>query len=282
MKVVGVSGLVVAAGLLLAAGGVYAASETIRRTDWPKLPVTVEASRDPGAADRGARLATRYGCTDCHGADLTGRLFHDEPALARITGANLTLAVARQSDAELARAIRTGVAADGRGLFVMPSAAFSHLTDAETADLLAYLRTSHPTGAAKKTLRIGPVGRLGVVLGKFQSEPAMLAGGRQEPFDAGAGHQEGRALSRMCMECHGQTLQGSPAVNAPDLAIAASYSLADFTRLMRTGVAAADRTLPMMSPTARTRFANLSDAEIASLHAYLQARAEVAPGPSSK
>jgi cytochrome c553 len=227
----------------------------------------------------------RDGCIDCHGADLTGRLFHDEPPLAKITGANLTLAVAHQSDAELARAIRTGVAADGRGLFVMPSAAFSHFTDAETADLLAYLRTSHPTGVPKQTLRIGPVGRLGLVLGKFESEPAMLAKGPQAPFDAGAEHQTGRSLSRMCMECHGQSLHGAPGVNAPDLAIAASYSLADFTRLMRTGVAAADRTLPLMSPTARARFANLSDEEIARLHAYLQARAavvEVGPGPSSK
>jgi cytochrome c553 len=271
--------------MLLAAGAVYAGSEGVRRATWPKRPMAVLASRDPEAIPRGARLATRLGCHDCHGADLTGRLFHDEPPIARITGANLTLAVAQQSDAELARAIRTGVAADGRGLFVMPSAAFSQLTDAETADLLAYLRTTRPTGVKKQTLRIGPLGRLGVVLGKFRSEPALLADGAKAPDDLGPEHREGRALSRLCMECHGQALEGSAIVKSPDLAIAASYSLADFTRLMRTGVASADRELPMMSPTARARFTDLSDAEIARLHAYLQARAEVdtaAPKASSK
>jgi cytochrome c553 len=213
-----------------------------------------------------------YGCHDCHGQDLTGRLFHDEPALVRITGANLTLAAARQSDQDLARAIRTGVASDGRGRYVMPSAAFANLSVGETADLIAYLRTFKPAGTQKITLRPGPLGRLGLALGKFKSEPQALAEGAPAAVRLGVEHEHGRALSRMCMECHGMDLNGSVFVGSPNLTMAASYTLADFKRLMRTGVAAGDRTLPLMSPTARARFSHLTDDEIASLYGYLSAR----------
>jgi cytochrome c553 len=267
-------GLGLLGAAVVATGGVYAASEVIRHQQWPKLPVTIEASRDPGATARGARLATVYGCHDCHGADMAGRRFHDEPALARISGANLTLAAAHQSDADLARAIRTGVAADGRGLWVMPSAAFSRLTDAETADLIAHLRTFKPHGEPSGGIQMGPVGRLGVVLSKFSAEPQKLRDGVHDPLDLGPVLAQGRSMTRACAECHGVDLKGEEAAHAPDLAIAASYPLADFKRLMRTGVAAGDRKLPLMSQTAVSRFSGWSDEEIAALHAYLKARAE--------
>jgi mono/diheme cytochrome c family protein len=271
-------GLGLVAAAVLASGAVYVSSEVIRRRHWPKQPITLVASTDPQAAARGERLARIMGCQDCHGADLTGRLFHDEPAVARIAGANLTLAAAHQSDADLARAIRTGVGSDGRGLWVMPSSAFTTLTDAETADLIAYVRSVKPAGGPGVGIQLGPIGRLGVALGQFHSEPATLAKPRPAAFDAGAAHAQGRALSRACMECHGVDLKGSgTGLKAPDLTMAASYPLADFKRFMRTGLAAGDRQLPMMSPTARARFAVLTDDEIAALHGYLQARAEQMP-----
>lgn len=259
---------------LLAAGTVYAGSEIVRRQHWPKPPVTIVAHRDADAVARGARLAQVYGCHDCHGADMTGKLFHDEPALARMSGANLTLAAATQSDADLARAIRTGVAADGRGLWVMPSAAFSRLTDSETADLIGYLRTFQPRGQPSAGVRLGPVGRVGIVLRKFRSEPQMLKEGVRDAVDLGPVLAQGRALTRACAECHGVDLKGREEAHAPDLAIAASYPLADFKRLMRTGVAAGDRKLPLMSDTAASRFSGWSDVEIQALHDYLKARAD--------
>lgn len=268
-------GAVVGVAAVAAIGvvGVYAASEAIKNQHWPKMPVTIEAAHDAGATARGAQLAKVYGCHDCHGADLAGRLFHDEPGVARITAANLTLAVAHQSDADLARAIRTGVAADGRGLWVMPSSAFSELTDSEVADLIAYLRTFTPKGEPTAGLEPGPVGRLGVVLGKFQSEPQMLKAALPHAFDAGPSLTEGRSMTRACTECHGADLKGGGPLKTPDLTIAASYDLDGFKRLMRTGVAAGERRLPMMSPTAVTRFSGWDDAQLGALHAYLRERA---------
>lgn len=270
---VGLAGLGVVAVFALL--GAFVASEAMIRWPQAKAPVRLAAAHDVDAVTRGRRIATLYGCHDCHGADLTGRLFFDEMPIARIAGPNLALAMTHQSDEDLARAIRTGVAADGRPLWIMPSDAFSRLTDAETADLIAYLRTIPARGARQPGKEIGPVGRIGVLLGKFRSAPqALKAQGAAQPADLGPQYAQGRNLARACMECHGLDLKGGETTHAPDLSIAAAYDLADFERLLRTGVAAGDRRVGLMSDAAPGRFASLKDEEIAALHAYLKARAE--------
>jgi cytochrome c553 len=254
--------------------GAFGASEAMIRWPQPKAEVRMVAASDPGAVARGKRIATLNGCHDCHGADLTGRLFFDEMPLARVAGPNLALAMARQSDADLARAIRQGVAADGRSLWVMPSEAFAHLTDGETADLIAYLRTFPARGAVQPAKQVGPVGRIGVLLGQLRSAPAMIEADRGVSLpDLGPEHAEGRSLARACVECHGQQLEGLQGVKSPDLTIAAAYDPADFERLMRTGVAAGGRRLGLMSEVAPVRFNAFSHQEIAALQAYLKARA---------
>jgi cytochrome c553 len=271
----GLAGLVGVA--VLAVALLYAGTEIMIRRSHPKAPVTITASRDLGAAARGAHLAKVYGCNDCHGANLEGRLFFDEMPLARIAGPNLSLKIGHQSDADLARAIRQGVAADGRELWIMPSDAFANLTDAETADLLAYLRSKPPIGHVQIDKQLGPVGRLGAVLGKFRSAPALIAANRGAGLpDLGPQFAQGRSLARACVECHGADLKGSDGVKSPDLTIAGAYDEADFERLLRTGIGAGDRKLGLMSETAPGRFNAWSHQEIGALHAYLKARAAAA------
>lgn len=271
----GLAGLV---GLVAVAVAVaYGASEVMLRARLPKAPVSVTASRDAGAVARGAHVSRVYGCNDCHGANLEGKLFFDHMPLARVAGPNLSLAVGRQSDADLTRAIRQGVGSDGQVLWIMPSQAFAHLTDAETADLLAYLRSKPPIGAPQPPKQVGPVGRIGILLGKLKPAPAMLAdeAGRDAP-DLGPQFARGRSLARACMECHGADLKGMAQLKAPDLTIAGAYDEADFERLMRTGIGAGDRQLGLMTEVAPARFDAWSDAEIGSLHGYLKARAAAA------
>jgi mono/diheme cytochrome c family protein len=157
----------------------------------------------------------------------------------------------------------------------MPSEAFSRLSDAETGDLIAYLRTFPEKGVPQHAKQLGPVGRIGVLLGKFRSAPQILKDSQGAgPRDLGPQFAQGRTLARACMECHGLDLKGSKAVNAPDLAIAGAYDLGDFEKLLRTGIAAGDRKLGLMSATAPGRFNAFSHQEIAALHAYLRARAD--------
>ena len=259
----------------LAVGGAFAGSEAMIRWPVDKPQVTLTAATDPGAVARGRRVAKLNGCHDCHGQQLEGLLFHDEMPIIRAWGTNLSRTLAQQSDADLDRAVRHGVAADGRRLWIMPSSAFAHLSDQEMADLTAYLRTYKPTGETQPRFQIGPVGRLGVLLGQFKSEPdAIAANGALNLEDLGPEHALGRQVARACVECHGQKLEGGGILKSPNLNMVASYDPADFERLLRTGVAAGDRKLGLMSQVAPARFNALSSQEIAALQTYLKARAQ--------
>ena len=269
----GLAGLVTF--VLFAIGGAFAASEMMIR--WPAGGEAVSlVSAKAGSAERGRRVAKLNGCHDCHGDKLEGRLFHDEMPILRAWGPNLTRVAAAQSDAELDRAIRHGVAGDGRRLWVMPSFALSQLSDQEAADLIAYVRSFPVTGEDQPRLQVGHLGRLGVLLGKFRSEPAVLAkAGPPVLPDFGPQHAEGRKVAELCVECHGADLKGMALLKTPDLTMAASYDRADFIRLLHEGVAAGDRKLEgLMGGVARTRFSALTEAEIVALHDYLKARAE--------
>lgn len=269
----GLAGVVGACAL--AVGGAFAVSEAMIRWPVDKPKVTLVASSDPGAVERGRKVAKLNGCHDCHGPQLEGLKFHDEMPIIRAWGPNLSLALAEQSDADFDAAVRHGVAADGRRLWMMPSNAFAHLTDQEMADLMAYLRTYKPTGEKQPRFQVGPVGRLGVLLGKFRSEPDQIkANGALQLADVGPEHAEGRALARACVECHGQTLKGSAFLKSPDLSMAASYDPEAFAKLMRTGIAAGDRKLGLMTSVGPARFSALSEKEVIALHGYLKARAQ--------
>jgi mono/diheme cytochrome c family protein len=269
----GLAGVVGACAL--AVGGAFAVSEAMIRWPVEKPQATLVASADPGAVARGKRVATLNGCHDCHGKNLEGLLFHDEMPIIRAWGPNLSRALAEQSDADFDRAVRHGVAADGRRLWMMPSSAFANLTDQEMADLMAYLRTYKPVGETQPRFQVGHIGRLGVLLGQFKSEPDNIkANASLKLEDLGPEHAVGREVARACIECHGPTLKGMKLLKSPDLAMVASYDEADFERLLRTGVATGGRKLGLMSSVSPARFNALSAQEIAALHAYLKARAE--------
>lgn len=228
------------------------------------------------------RQARILGCVSCHGEGLRGhRMFH-EPGVATVWAPNLTEVAARASDQQLAQAIRQGVGVGGRPLWVMPSGLFSRLSDGEVGALIAYVRSLPRGGVRTPETHVGPLGRLGIALGRFQPAPASLERFRTTyPIDTGAEHRAGRRLAaNACAECHGSDLSGGtpgPEATAPDLAVAAAYDLGQFRTLMRTGVPPGGRDLGLMARVARQDFSHLSDEEIAQLHAYLHARAARLP-----
>src|SRR3954462_8166925 len=77
------------------------------------------------ALAQGQHLAQTRGCMDCHGKDLSGHTVMDNGAMGRIDGPNLTRGQGgvppSYTDLDWERAIRHGIASDGRGLFLMPS-----------------------------------------------------------------------------------------------------------------------------------------------------------------
>lgn len=269
----GVGVILVVAALV---GALYVASEIVMRRPTPQAKSHTVAGLDPLAAERGARIAKIYGCAGCHGEGLQGQLFHDEPMLVRAFAPNVSRVIASHTDGELDRAIRGGVGVDGRRLWMMPSAAYSLLSDGEAADLLAYLRTLEAAGTEQPRSQFGPIVRVAVLLGKLKSEPENIVSQKTESLaDLGPNLAEGRQAARACVECHGPTLAGNPIIKAPDLTMAASYDAEQFKTLMKTGKASDGRELTLMSGASRERFAAFSDHEIEQLHAYLNARATI-------
>jgi mono/diheme cytochrome c family protein len=284
-KGLAIASAVVAGLVVLAAAGVYVRSMLIlgRTYDVPLVPIAVPT--DSASVAEGARLAATRGCPSCHGARLEGRVVFEARGVARVVAPNLTRAVREHSVAELARVIRHGVRRDGRSVFVMPSAAFAGLSDADLGRLIAFLGTVPPVDGPGYELTVWPRGRVGLATGKFKPVAAGIdhaAVGREAP-GAADGATERRALARnprvlggyvartTCAECHGADLRGDPSIGGPGLEVVGGYSLADFTTLLRAGVASGGRELSMMTATARERFVHLTDAEVLGLYLYLRA-----------
>jgi cytochrome c553 len=236
----------------------------------------------PAQLADGPRQLRILGCVSCHGEGLRGKLFFDEPNVAQVHAPNLTLIAAKATDQQLAQAIRQGVSHDGRALFIMPSAQYSRLTDGEVAALISAIRVQPKGGEPTPRIKLGPLGRVGVALGKFKTQPAAVADFAQNmPADLGPQFTRGRHMAMTnCSECHGSSFQGAepkPGLKAPDLSIVGAYDLPAFTKLMRTGVPVGGRDLELMDDVAKGDFRHYTEEEIAALHAYLVERAKRAP-----
>jgi mono/diheme cytochrome c family protein len=249
---------------------------------YPVSPSTFTASQGAEAIARGKRLADITGCTDCHGPDLRGQLFADEGWWrGRYYASNLTLKALTYSDADLARIVREGVRPDGRGVIAMPSFAYVRLTDAETADLIAFIRSVPAAGVAQPAHWIGPRGQWDWWTGTHY-RPAVLdvePQRRLEPPELGPHHAEGRHLAGVvCAEYHGGDLKGNGwDTGAPDLGVAAAYTRDQLARLLRSGVAADGRERGLMTLVSKSRLHHLSDDDIGRIHDYLSARARSRP-----
>src|SRR5215469_9067771 len=261
---------------IIAFGVVYVLSERILTRSYAVPPAALSIPTGPAAVTEGSRLTAIHGClgSDCHGMHGEGRVMFDQPMIARIVAPNLTTAVRRYSDAQLAGVIRQGVRPGGRGVLVMPSEAFAALTDEDLGRILAFLKSLPVADGPGPSISLGPVGRIGGALGKFKTAPQLIAEAATPPESTSEGASLGRYLARtICAACHGGDLRGAsnPDFTSPGLAVVAAYSPDAFTELLRTGVALGGRTLPVMTPRARENLSHLTDAEIGALYTYLHA-----------
>jgi hypothetical protein len=74
-----------------------------------------------------------------------------------------------------------------------------------------------------------------------------------------------------CINCHHQTPK--ELINAPPLVIVQTYTLDEFTRLLRTGITRSGRNLldasSLMGITATEQFSHMTDGEIGSIYDFL-------------
>ena len=240
--------------VLSGAGVVYNAHRHAART-YAITPRVPALPTDSASLARGRHVAFAIAkCADCHGEDLGGRKLVDVPSFARIWAPNLTRGAGgvggQLSDADWVRAVRYGVAPNGRGLAVMPSNEFIHLSDADLAAVIAWARRVAPVDRTTPPVKLGPIG-LGlvgsgkVVLYKAElTDAGIQSVAAPDPADTLA---VGRYLVAAggCAGCHGAALSGGPIAEAPPGTVPASnltpggiagtYTEAQFVEEMRTG-----------------------------------------------
>ena len=237
------------------------------------LEVTFDDANASSKEERlahGERLSRLLGCTGCHQADITGGAFNQ----GRIAP-NLTLLIPEYDNASLDRAIRSGVALDGRKLRLMPSEMYQFLSDADTLALALYLLSLPPSGESQPPFEpIAEDVALWEADGYINANTLALAWAASAgPLDAGVGYSRGRYLAlNLCTECHNDQLQGYPNFT-PDLTIISAYSDVDLKRLLLEGKGNTREQLGLMSLVSPARNPHLTEGEYRDLIAYLRVRA---------
>src|SRR5688572_9481432 len=165
--------------VLTVAGIGYAVSNSrINKTytiDQPALAIPT----DSASVERGKHIAVALGkCVDCHGEDLSGKIFIDAPPVGTIIADNLTGGAGgvgkAYTDADWVRTLKHGVRPDGKSVIFMPAQEYASLGDTDLAALIAYLKQLPPVDHVQEENRVGPVFRALHLAGQLPLLPAEL------------------------------------------------------------------------------------------------------------
>lgn len=273
--------------LLGVVGFIVVRSELALRKTWRIDEAALPVPTDADALARGEHLAITRGCRECHGADFGGHVVMEAPPIGRMAAPNITHGKgglpADFSDADWERAIRHGIKPDGHALLFMPIRDFAGFSDADTADLIAYVKQRPAVDRALAPSYIGPVGRALFAFGQLPMLEARLID-QHAPHPArienAATVEFGNYLARACTGCHGEHFSGGPipgvppdfpkpANITPDEATGiGAWSKEDFYRVFREGKKRDGSPLdPFMPWQAMGHF---TDTELDALWAYLR------------
>jgi cytochrome c553 len=251
----------------------------------PSLELSVELR--PDWKDEGKRLVQVKGCLDCHGPQLEGKSFIDDPALGTFAGPNLTAHEtglgSNYQVSDWVRSIRYGRNRNGKLLRFMPSEEFSHLSDEDLGKMIVYLRALPPTPSAAPETKVGPMAKIMHYLGKM---PLLFSGLNisekhvaVQSVVAEDSAQYGKYVSASCIGCHNADFTGGPingvppswpeAANITSKGKLKNYSLQDFKNVLTKGVTPEGRQInPEFMPWKAT--AAMTDVEISSLYKHLK------------
>jgi cytochrome c5 len=287
--VVGLGGLAA-----LAAVGVFVlyvmGGARLNRRHEVRVPA-VAIPTDAPAVARGRHLAEAVTlCLACHGDNLGGAVLIDEPAIATVYASNLTAGRggigASYGEADYVRAIRHGVNPAGRGLLIMHSDAYHNLGEVDLGALIAYVRSVPPVDHEVPRTRGGPVGRILVALGLFDTEAMPLIPAEVIDHEApvpeapppGVTPAFGRYLVSiaLCRMCHGTDLTGAPPIEegsppGPNIAAFAApgaWSEEQFVATIRTGLTPYGKALDAKAMPWEA-YARMTDEELGAIWRYL-------------
>ena len=226
----------VACGSLLLWAGNQVEAKLAEPQAYAQLSLEELGGQPPGDVELGKHIVhSRNGCIDCHGSDLAGKTFINDPAIGVLSGPNLTpSAMGSNTDAEIIQALRFGVRRDLKPLVFMPSHEYQHLSLHDMQSVVAYLRTIPPVEKASEPIKLGPMAKILFATGKVPTFiPAASGLIRREhsftekPEEAATPEYGAYLIKAGCAGCHGQELKGGPIPGAPPEWLPAASMAAD-------------------------------------------------------
>jgi len=270
--------------LIIIVGGLHFVGQG-RLNAAPDVTVaTVSASTAETALERGQHLATISGCRGCHTSNLAGQAFVNEAPIGYIPASNLTPGGvgADYTDEDWARAIRHGVAKDGRVITIMASNHYAEYGDDDLANLIAYLKSVPPaenTLLAPRQVQFPGTIIFGMLAydswAVNQIDHAAVGGQNAPPMEASAEYGQYLVNIASCGSCHGENLAGntpdSDSPQGPNITPGGNlgdWTLEEFALALRAGQTPDGRQLSDDMPW--SQYAIMSDTEVQALWEYIQ------------
>jgi cytochrome c553 len=278
--------------LLMVASVLYVLGSARLGKTYDIQPEAITTPNDQASITRGRHLVKALTfCEGCHGEQLQGDAFENEPMIATFYAPNLTSGLGGlgkdYSNADYVRAIRHGVTPEGQGLLIMHSDTYHNLSEGDLGAMIAYLKSVPPVDNKLPNPKIEPFGKILVALGVFDSDALPLIPAEKIDHSApfammppqGVTAEYGSYLVSitLCHMCHGPELAGGPPLEpgmepGPNLTPGGElrdWSKDDFIQTMHTGVSPEGEHLdPAFMPW--DVYANLTDGELISMWLYLQ------------
>jgi mono/diheme cytochrome c family protein len=246
-------------------------------------PVNIEIPNDSASIANGKHLFAIYGCRECHGVDLRGKVMIDDPLLGYIRTANLTSGKGgipvNFNDQEWLNALKHGINKERKPLIAMPSQESTKIPDDDLADLIAYCKNSPPVDNELGEIKAAPLAKILYAFGlldvfsvkNINHEIYPIAKPEEVISDA-----YGAKLTLNCTGCHRENFEGGPPLapghppvpNITSTGRPGKWTEEQFMNTLRTGVNpyghALDNNLMPWK-----RFAEYSDYELKAIRAYI-------------
>ena len=264
--------------------GLYVSTTLRMNKTYDIQPEAVVVPSDAASLARGKHWAEMH-CQSCHGPDLGGGPFFEDPSLGYVDTPNLTSGKGgiggANTDADWVRALRHGVKANGQSVFIMPSNDFYYLNDEDLGSIIAYVKSVPPVDREIRPRSLSVMAKVLYALGAFGDllyaetiqhdvrPPAPLVGITLE-------YGEYLVNAHGCPSCHGQALSGAQPAEpgaplAPNLTPGGeliAWSEADFINTLRTGVAPSGHQLSDAMPW--KGLGKMTDDELKTVWLYLK------------
>lgn len=247
---------------------------------------SIPIPEDESALARGEHLVRAVSiCAECHGSDLGGQEFIDEPIVGQIYAPNLTTGnggkASQFTSEDWVRVLRHGVDQTGRPLLFMPSQHLRYHGDADLGAIVAYIQSLTPVDRENPSRQFSIFGRILLAVGAFddeiQAEIIDHQAAPPAPPVEGISTEYGEFLATvgLCKGCHGENLAGDRAGPddpfAPNLTQGgelAGWTEEHFFSLIRTGVHPSGRMIDEAMPW--QSYGRMTDDELRAIWAYLQ------------